>query len=198
MRFIQVSLEEENQNTQDGEKVDIEPNKTEQAIDAVDGKDSTDPEKVIKVANYTEELAKIRQKNKDENNEQEPTEDSDQDQSESDKAEGEDNENTDDNSEENNEEENSSDDGDTDAKSQESSDGDEEVAMEQYIQQNMKQAYIAVESLTMQIKVSQITQKVKIMKTLMTIVKKIMKKKTQVMMVTLMPNLKSHLMVMKK
>lgn len=149
MRFIQVSLEEENQNTQDGEKVDIDPNKTQEAIDAVESKESTDPEKVIKVANYTEELAKIRQKNKEENNEQEPTEDSNQDQSESDKAEGEDNENTDDNSEENNEEENSSDDGDTDAKSQESSDGDEEVAMEHYIQQNMKQAYIAVESLTM-------------------------------------------------
>lgn len=152
-RFIRVSLED-NENTEDSEKVNLEPNKTEQAIEAVEGKESTDPEKVIKVANYTEELAKIRQKNKEENNEQEPVEDSNQDQSESDNAEGEDNENTDDNSEENNEEENSeeensSDDGDTDAKSQESSDGDEEVAMEHYIQQNMKQAYIAVESLTM-------------------------------------------------
>lgn len=147
-RFIRVSLED-NENTEDSEKVNLEPNKTEQAIEAVEGKESTDPEKVIKVANYTEELAKIRQKNKEENNEQEPAEDSNQDQSESDNAEGEDNENTDDNSEENNEEENSSDDGDTDAKSQESSDGDEEVAMEHYIQQNMKQAYIAVESLTM-------------------------------------------------
>lgn len=147
-RFIRVSLED-NENTEDSEKVNLEPNKTEQAIEAVEGKESTDPEKVIKVANYTEELAKIRQKNKEENNEQEPAEDSNQDQSESDNAEGEDNENTDDNSEENNEEENSSDDGDTDAKSQESSDGDEEVAMEHYIQQNMKQAFIAVESLTM-------------------------------------------------
>ena len=144
MRFIKVSLEEENQNTQDGEKVNIDPNKTQEAIDAVESKDSTDPEKVIKVANYTEELAKIRQKNKDENPEdqdqsQEPTQDSNDD---------EDGENNSDDSEETTEEEPQSNDGDSDAQPEESSPSDEEVATEHYMQQNMKQTFAALETLT--------------------------------------------------
>ena len=64
MRFIHIGLEE------DAAKevaVDLDPNETSKAIEAVKNKDSTEPVKVLQVANYKEEIAALRAKNKTEN-----------------------------------------------------------------------------------------------------------------------------------
>ena len=64
MNFIQIAMEDENQNPnvpESGEDIDLKPSETEQAIDAVNNQDSTDPAKQLQVANYKEELAILQQ-----------------------------------------------------------------------------------------------------------------------------------------
>lgn len=61
MRFIQIGLEDD---ASKQEVVDLDPNETSKAIEAVENKDSTEPAKVLQVANYKEELAVLRAKNK--------------------------------------------------------------------------------------------------------------------------------------
>jgi hypothetical protein len=65
MRFIQIGAEDE---TSNGEEVELNPNETAQAIAAVDNQNSTEPAKVIQVANYKEEVAALRAENKDKEN----------------------------------------------------------------------------------------------------------------------------------
>ena len=65
MKFINLSLED-GEEAPNPESVDLQPSETEQAVDAVNSQNSEEPEAVIKVANYKEELAKL-QAQKDEN-----------------------------------------------------------------------------------------------------------------------------------
>ena len=66
MRFFNLGLEDEKQENTEQPPVELEPNTVDKAINAVDNADSTEPEKVIEIANYKEELAAIRAKRKEE------------------------------------------------------------------------------------------------------------------------------------
>jgi hypothetical protein len=69
-KFINIGLEDENLETTDDQELDNQenlpeptekPNETEKAIELVDGENSTDPEVVVKLANYKEELEALKQ-----------------------------------------------------------------------------------------------------------------------------------------
>lgn len=70
MRFINISLENEDPNP---EEINLDPNETKEAAQAVENKDSTEPKRVLQVANYKEELAKLLANSKDEENSSEQT-----------------------------------------------------------------------------------------------------------------------------
>lgn len=150
MRFISIATEDEKTNEENPDKVNLEPNKTDEAIKAVENKDSTEPQKVIQVANYSEELAKIRAKNKEEssgegdsNNDSDPAND-DQDNS----SEDENNDDQEDNSDDEDQEQNSEND-DSSAQPEETSGSDEEVvATEAYFKHHLKQSLIGLEVIT--------------------------------------------------
>lgn len=76
MDFIQIGLEDESNPPQSGEDVQLQPNETEQAAEAMQNLESTEPEKQIQVANYKEELAILQQQKA---NEQEEDPDASQD-----------------------------------------------------------------------------------------------------------------------
>ncbi len=150
MRFITIATEDENSNEENPDKVNLEPNKTDEAIKAVENKDSTEPQKVIQVANYSEELAKIRAKNKEEssaegdsNDDSDPAND-DQDNS----SEDENNDDQEDNSDDEDQEQNSEND-DSSTQPEETSGSDEEVvATEAYFKHHLKQSLIGLEVIT--------------------------------------------------
>lgn len=74
MRFLNLGLEEETPNP---EEVDLDPNETGQAKEVVENQDSTEPAKVLQMANYKEELATLRAQNPDDSEEIENDDDSD-------------------------------------------------------------------------------------------------------------------------
>jgi hypothetical protein len=64
MNFIQIGMEDEGTNPdvpESGDDVNLQPNETQTAIDAVNNQDSTEPAKQLQVANYKEELAILQQ-----------------------------------------------------------------------------------------------------------------------------------------
>ena len=66
MKLINVALEDEN--ATDAPAVDLDANSAEDAAEAVENQESTEPAKVLQVANYKEELAKLRAANGEEAN----------------------------------------------------------------------------------------------------------------------------------
>ncbi len=60
MRFVQIATEDESQQGKDPvEPANLNPNEAEKAAEAIENQDSTEPEKVLQVANYKEELGKL-------------------------------------------------------------------------------------------------------------------------------------------
>ena len=148
MRLFNLGLEDENQKNTEQPSVDLEPNTVDKAIKAVDNADSTEPEKVIEIANYKEELAAIRAKRKEEDGDTESDDttstnndgDGDGDAGLDNGASAEDadasNEDTEQENQEDDNEEEKADDGDS------SSESEEEVATE-----GIKSVYAALESI---------------------------------------------------
>ena len=148
MRFFNLGLEDEKQENTEQPPVDLEPNTVDKAIKAVDNADSTEPEKVIEIANYKEELAAIRAKRKEEDGDTESDDttstnndgDGDGDAGLDNGASAEDtdanNEDTEQENQEDDNEEEEADDGDS------SSESEEEVATE-----GIKSVYAALESI---------------------------------------------------
>lgn len=60
MNFINIGMEEEATDASE-QKVDLDPSETEQAVQAVQNQESTEPAKVLQVANYKQELAILQQ-----------------------------------------------------------------------------------------------------------------------------------------
>lgn len=154
MRFINIAVEDENQtgNEQTPEPVDLNPNSTEQAVAAVNNQDSTEPRKVLQVANYKEELAIINAQNKENNDEDQNLDNTNT-------------ENTDENPGDNGTEPSSSDDTgtgedentepegnedttkDEEPETPEPDDESETVAQEQYYVKGFKEVDVAIESM---------------------------------------------------
>jgi hypothetical protein len=139
------------------EEVDLNPNEAGEAAKAVENQDSTEPAKVLQVANYKEELAKLQAQKENEDDDNADSDggsddsgDSDDggelDDTDGDPAEG---ENNSDGEDDNGDDDSGEDDGEGE-KDSEGDDGssDEEVAQEAYFNEGFRQADIAMQAMT--------------------------------------------------
>lgn len=162
MNFINFGLEDEgteNETPKTGDDINLNPNEAEQAAQAIENQDSTEPAKVLQVANYKEELAILQnqadngqtgdkdQDNTDGNNENQdgndtPDADTSTENEETQTDEGEENQNSED-------EEEPEDPPPADAEMGEEAPGktDGEVAQEQFILEGHKSVAQALESI---------------------------------------------------
>lgn len=162
MRLINLGLEDEQAAAEEGsedqgqdttennepatEPVELNPNQTQDAIDAVNNQDSTEPAKVIKIANYKEELAALRAKNNVDESGGDDLGGSDDTSSEGDADTGDTDESSEDPSAEGEEGTDSEAEVSDDSEEEDEGQTEEEVAQEQYFKEGIQSAMESLEA----------------------------------------------------